>query len=585
MGNEFGIAFVFVGFKSKELISVKKKGNPYWFFMSVLSILAINLFPMKNYRLRQIGLLVSLGAGLFTLNSCYKDYFETDKYTLSSYEPDLAAPIVHSKMTIGDILPEQLGTFLNVANDNFVTLIYSSSNESRAMGEYILFPNQVFNQNLVLSASDANQINGGSSASINALGTATMITNGEQFTAASLTGGTMEVNITSDVPASGTITVTWPLVLKNGNPLTRTITINYTGGLPVVGTASIDMSGYTVDLSPNVSDFNALNYTYTATLAGGSAASAGQSVLVSAAMNNVLYDRISGNLGTRLIDIDPDTTFIQLFNNASLPDLGVFDILEPTLKVSVSHDMVIASQGQVAQLLGYKFNNQPVIFNAPTLTGGPLVVSSSPVLGQMVTSSYTADYTNSTLKNLVEQKAPKLITDLDVTINPTGGAALNEVMATSKFKVDKELQLPLRGLAFNFFVQDTAEFSLGNITESIQEALFRIATINSFPVDGRMQLYFVDESYVIIDSLITNVNDKVIVSAPINSDGKSIGTSTKTVDVLMDETRINRLKDSKNVIIRSYIASANDGAQNVKIYSDNFIDIKLGMRVTLKLEN
>ncbi|MBX7181028.1 MAG: hypothetical protein K1X82_02860 [Bacteroidia bacterium] len=540
---------------------------------------------MKNYRLRQIGLLVSLGAGLFTLNSCYKDYFETDKYTLSSYEPDLAAPIVHSKMTIGDILPEQLGTFLNVANDNFVTLIYSSSNESRAMGEYILFPNQVFNQSLVLSASDANQINGGSSASINALGTATMITNGEQFTAASLTGGTMEVNITSDVPASGTITVTWPLVLKNGNPLTRTITINYTGGLPVVGSASIDMSGYTVDLSPNVSDFNALNYTYTATLAGGSAASAGQSVLVSAAMNNVVYDRISGNLGPKLIDIDPDTTFIQLFNNASLPDLGVFDILEPTLKVSVSHDMVIASQGQVAQLLGYKFNNQPVIFNAPTLTGGPLVVSSSPVLGQMVTSSYTADYTNSTLKNLVEQKAPKLITDLDVTINPTGGAALNEVMATSKFKVDKELQLPLRGLAFNFFVQDTAEFSLGNITESIQEALFRIATINSFPVDGRMQLYFVDESYVIIDSLITNVNDKVIVSAPINNDGKSIGTSTKTVDVLMDETRINRLKDSKNVIIRSYIASANDGAQNVKIYSDNYIDIKLGMRVTLKLEN
>lgn len=540
---------------------------------------------MKKPRLSQLGLLLFAAAGLFTLNSCYKDYFETDKYSLSSYEPDLAAPIVHSKMTIGDILPEELGTYLNVANDNFVTLIYSSSKESRSMGEIITFPNQVFNQTLILSASDANQINGGSSASINSNGTATIITNGEQFTAASFTGGTMEVNITSDVPASGTVTVTWPLVLKNGNPLTRTITINYTGGLPVVGNASIDMAGYTVDLSPNVSDFNALNYSYTATLAGGSAASAGQSILVSASVSNVSYDRISGNLGTKLIDIDPDTTYIQLFNNASLPDLGVFDILEPSLKISVSHDMVLASQGQVAQLLGYKFNNQVVGFTAPTLTASPLVVNSSPVLGQNVTTSFTADWTNSTLKNLVEQKAPKLITDLDVTINPSGGTAINEVMASSKFKVDKELQLPLRGLAFNFFVQDTAEFSLGNITENIQEALFRIATINSFPVDGRMQLYFVDEGYNIIDSLITNVNDKVILSAPINSDGKSIGTSTKTVDVKMDETRINRLKDSQNVIIRSYIASANDGAQNVKIYSDNFLDIKLGMRVTLKLEN
>jgi hypothetical protein len=247
--------------------------------------------------------------------------------------------------------------------------------------------------------------------------------------------------------------------------------------------------------------------------------------------------------------------------------------------------MVIAAQAEVSQLLGYQFNNNAVNFSAPTLTGAPLVLSSNTIVGQTVTSSFTADWNNSTLKVLVDEKCPSLVSNIDVRINPAGGNAINEVLSTSKFKVDKELQLPLRGLAFNFFVQDTAEFSFGQIVEDVQKALFRIATINSFPVDGKMQLYFVDDNYLVIDSLISNVDEKIINAAPIDNTGKSIGSTSKTVDIVMDEARFSRLKDSRKVIIRSYIASAGDGAQNVKIYSDNFIDVKLGMRVTLKLSN
>lgn len=540
---------------------------------------------MRKPRLKQLGLLLSVVGGVLTLNSCYKDYFETDKYTLSDYEPDLAAPLVHSRLSIGDVLPEALGTYLNVANDNFVTLVYSSSKSSQEAS--VLFPilDQVFTQNLTLGSTEAGQINGGGAATINAQGSAILLTNGEQFTAAGLSGGSLAVSITSNVPASGTVTVTWPLILQNGNPLTRTLSLNYTGGLPVVATANVDLAGFTVDLSPNPGEFNSLNYSFTANLSNGTGAAAGQSVQVSTNINDVSYTQIAGNLGNRVIDIDPDTTFIQLFNNASLPDIGIVDILEPTLKVSVSHDMVIPAQGEVSQLLGYQFNNNAVNFSAPTLTGAPLVLSSSAVVGQSVTSNFIADWNNSNLKVLVDEKCPRLVSDIDVRINPAGGNAINEVLSTSRFKVDKELQLPLRGLAFNFFVQDTAEFSFGQIVENVQKALFRIATINSFPVDGKMQLYFVDDNYLVIDSLISDVNGKIIEAAPIDNTGKSIGSTTKTVDVEMDEARFTRLKDSRKVIIRSYIASAGDGAQNVKIYSDNFIDVKLGMRVTLKLSN
>jgi len=542
-----------------------------------------DISTMKNNTLKFFLLSFILVGVTFSLNSCYKSYFETDKYKLSDYEPNLAAPIVHSRLTIGDVLPEEFGSYLNVANDNFVTLVYTSSKSSQRIGELFPIPDQAFTQNIILSSTEAGQINGGS-ATLNKQGNENILTSGELFSSANLTGGNVTISITSNVPASGSVTITWPLILQNGNPMTQTIPLNYTNTVPVVASATINLAGYTVDLSPNSGDFNALSYSISANLTNGTGASSGQSVQVSSTFNSITYDQISGNFGTRLIDIDPDTTFIQLFSNAALPDIGIFDILQPSLKVSVSHDMLIQSQAEINQLLGYQFNNNVVNFNAPSLTGAPLVLTSSSILGQPSSSSFVADWNNSTIKVLVDQKCPRLVSDIDVRINPNGGA-ISEALGTSKFKIDKELQLPLRGLAFNFFVQDTADFSFGAIAGNVQKALFRIATVNSFPVDGKIQLYFVDDNYVVLDSLVSNSDSKIITAAPIDDTGKSIGITTKTLDLELDETRFTRLKDSKKILVRAYIASAENGNQNVRIFSDNFIDIKLGMQVILKLGN
>ncbi len=185
------------------------------------------------------------------------------------------------------------------------------------------------------------------------------------------------------------------------------------------------------------------------------------------------------------------------------------------------------------------------------------------------------------IKTIVDGKRNYLVTDFDPTINPSGLPSANEVLSDGHFSIEKELELPLKGLAFNFTIQDTFDFQFGQDVDKIKEALFRIAIINGFPVDGNVQLFFTDGDYHILDSLLYNQDQKIILAAPTDANGKSIGKTPKTTDVMVNGARMALLKTGAKIIIRARVASANDGIKNVKIFSSDEIDIKLGMQVKL----
>ena len=278
-----------------------------------------------------------------------------------------------------------------------------------------------------------------------------------------------------------------------------------------------------------------------------------------------------------------DTTFITLFNNTDIPGNlnSQFNILLPELKVTLGSDMKLPATTQANQMYGSSYNLPAINLFAPSLFA--LLNYPNPnVAGEFnVSPPFVADINNSNIKTIVDAKRNYLVTDFDATINPLGGNAINEVLGNGTFSVKKELSLPLRGLAFDFTIQDTLDFSFGQDIDKVQEALFRVAIINGFPVEGNIQLFFTDDSYNILDSLIYFQDQKVIAAAPTDENGKSIGKTPKTTDILVDGPRMALLKTGTQIIIRARIASANNGAKPVKIYSSDEIDIKLGMQMKL----
>jgi hypothetical protein len=172
-----------------------------------------------------------------------------------------------------------------------------------------------------------------------------------------------------------------------------------------------------------------------------------------------------------------------------------------------------------------------------------------------------------------------VVTDFDATINPNGGNPTNEALGSGRFTVEKQIELPLKGLAFNFFVQDTFDFSFGPDADKIKSALIRIATINSFPVDAKLQLFFTDNSFNVLDSLIYSGDQKIISAASVDATGKSNSTTTKTNDYPMESSRFLKLKNGTKIILRANIATSDNGGKAIRIYSTDFLDIKLGMQV------
>jgi hypothetical protein len=145
-----------------------------------------------------------------------------------------------------------------------------------------------------------------------------------------------------------------------------------------------------------------------------------------------------------------------------------------------------------------------------------------------------------------------------------------------------EVDLPLYGNAKDFAFQDTFDFKFNNISK-VQSLLFRTHVDNGYPVDIALQVYFTDEYFAVLDSMLIP-NQIVIPAAPVNvTTGIATGMQSKTTDVPMDDLKIQHLQQTKKLLIRANATTSNGGNTNVKIYDYYKLNVQMGALAKLKL--
>ena len=124
-------------------------------------------------------------------------------------------------------------------------------------------------------------------------------------------------------------------------------------------------------------------------------------------------------------------------------------------------------------------------------------------------------------------------------------------------------------------LNDTVNFNLNNL-QNLESLMIRASLENGFPFDTKFQVYFTDNSYAIIDSLIYG-DHLIMPSASINAGTGIVTSSTlKTTDHTLDRDRIVRIMNAKKLILQARVTSANNGTTNVKIYADYKFKVNLG---------
>lgn len=132
---------------------------------------------------------------------------------------------------------------------------------------------------------------------------------------------------------------------------------------------------------------------------------------------------------------------------------------------------------------------------------------------------------------------------------------------------------------WGFVLQDTTDFKYDDADDMIEWAEFKLILDNGFPVDGKIQMYFTDATYTILDSLL-NPFQQILLSAISGSppDCRVTANTKKQTLIRWDKQRWQHLKTCKKILIRANLNTSNNGTTIIKMYSDYGLDIRLGIK-------
>jgi hypothetical protein len=511
-----------------------------------------------------------------SLHGCVKDDLDFDKLKHTNYSPDLALPLAYSSLSIEDLMKTESDSGILIIDENkFCTLVYSGQALQMQATDLISVPDQDFNQGIPLNDSIATLINQIGNISFSYSQNVDFSTiQGMQIDSIFLKNGNMKTNFRSGIPADITVTLTIPSLTLNGHSFSQSFQLNYTNSLPVTAIITTPLSGYKIDLTNGGITHNRLKVDYTVSIATtGTAIQGSDNINIDLNFNNINYSKLFGYFGQQALMSPKDTINISLFN--ALNGCGTFKIAEPEIRFDFVNSFGFPVKARVIQMTGMNGNltNLVIASGIPD----PLPINSPNInqIGQTLTGSFTMNNTNSNVLAMIANQPKYIISQTDNQINPNGNTGENFVVDSSKLTVNMEVKLPLYGTASNFVLNDTVNFSINNL-QNIESLIIRTTLENGFPFDTKFQVYFTDENYNKLDSLV--YGDRLLMpSAAINPvTGKVTSSTIKSTDHPIDHGRILKIMTAKKLILQAGLSSTNNGNTNVKIYTDYKFKVNLG---------
>jgi len=544
---------------------------------------------MRNFASRSIAMLFVFCGILVSLSGCYKETFDLDRMRddMITWEPDIAFPLVFSILDAEEIISMSDSTNIyQYDSDNFITLIYRKRIFSQTVNDFFQLPqNQTLNSNMNLNAIEITQFtaNGSVQTALNT-GMTFGITGpgGSQLDKVIYQSGMMNIAFTSNFEHSGNLLVSVPELRLNGVPFSQAFPINYQGGA-VSFDISIPLAGYEIDLN-NGSGPNTIPIDYTLTLNQGNGAvpTATNQVQINHSFENMRMAFADGDFGNFSLVIDPtqvDLDVVQSEHSGSL----YFE--DPKLKLKIKNTIGAQILVTIDQLYATGDLGQTNITISALIPGNQFLIPAAPSVGDSAQLEYLFTRNNSNIKDIVNDKYGTLHHDFSAIVNPNG-PAYNFAQANSSVEVVADVELPFWGFSNHFTIIDTVKISLDDVNtlaDNVEKGLLRINTVSHFPIDGLLKVYFADENYFLIDSILTD-GSYIIRSGTVNADGKTISATQTNNDVELDRQRIDHLFDSKYLIISSDITSTDDAGRNIKLYVEDNIEVHIGLRLKLKAD-
>jgi len=510
---------------------------------------------------------------IFNLSSCLKEKdFEFDNIAFENYEGEWAIPLVNSKLSISDFLIDSVGYISVNSQDKFITLVYNTDNLWSAKAEDFI---KIQNQSFTFNESVSSPLNVPSGTYFEIKNIQEEITFNSIFNLDSLlfkTPSTIQTIITTNINHQTRYTLKIEQLKDiNNKPFEMILNMPYSGSSSYAsGSSTFSLNGYKLILNNN----NKINISYKLEVFGDEYPfnNGNYDFSITSNFNDIKYKYIVGYFGSFTENLN-DSVPLKIFGGSSNNNFSIKSLRA-----------ILYTQNSFGIPLRIK-TNRFYFYNGAqqrdVISPGYTLNFPYPQIGQFGQTIIGVDTINLD-PNFLDISPTDFVFNIDASLNPDNNPSIkNFILDNSQYSVDARVELPLEGKFSKLYFKDTIYFSLSN--EYLESLLVKIKIENSFPIDGSLQIFFADTTHAIIDSLFKD--RKIIKSATIAPEPNqyTISNGIYFENVILDKSKIIKFAKTKYFIIETSLSSINQGTQNIKIYANQYFDIKIGTRIKLNI--
>jgi hypothetical protein len=520
---------------------------------------------------------------LVTIFSCTKDEYDLNRVSKDwVLDPALTIPLAHGTFTIDDFLKKfDTAGYFGVGDSNLMYIHYPLELASIKAADSLKIPSQpkveIFLKDeipAVFPPSNSILVNRNKDFYFK-------FKKDEKIDSMYLKHCSVDLNLSSSFKHTGSFTVTFPSVTKNGHPLSQTILITSSDG-SFSYSKSVDFDGCRIAFSHNPVDSSSIPVQYTLTLNNsGNGFSSGQELKMESTFKNLDYSLAYGYMGQYEILSRKDSILIDLFNNSFH---GMFDFFDPYVTFTSVNSYGVPIDVTFSNVSTYskKTGTRTDIIMGPS--ANPIKIGAPDVLhvGKAVSTKSQLDRTNSNIDVAMRNDPNYLIFNIAGKTNPSGpGTSYNFVTDTSHCDVDLEVVLPLwfksNNLTFDTIVDFNVSNELDTSTIRLKNLKVGLQAENWLPVDIHMQVYFLDTMKNTLDSMFLQVKDGQVLSGTLDGSGKVVQPSKQLLTSSFSEARCRKIQRTKFAKIVPKILTSNNGTRYVKVFSYYTLKFQLGI--------
>jgi len=396
--------------------------------------------------------------------------------------------------------------------------------------------------------------------------------------------GYIDVRVENPLGTSTIFSVSLPGVTKDG------VTFNqqYTAppgsqANPGIKTATIDLKGYTLDLTGLSGGSSNLlrSLVSVATDPSGPIVTITPSDItrVKASFRDVRLDYARGYFGNSIVT-DTSNVFLEVMNSIQS---GMIDLPNTSITFEIENGIKVSAQGTI--LTANNTNNQG---NTVQLTGGQMGTSFNidPATGNWNSlnpsnKSITFNSGNSNIENYIENLGASHNLGYSMQLNPWGNVSggYDELFPSSRLTIKMKAYMPLNIGLYDLTLRDTFDITLNQSPDKthVKSGELILKASNGFPISGSVKIMLLNDNGQVLHTVLGSTSLKSSVYGSFKPE-HNINVCDSEIHFVLPEEAVSVVNDVRKIIVESSFNSPNAASnlnEQVSIPVGAFLAVKL----------